>query len=285
MNVLSEESRLDLLAIVCALMAGLEKANNTPLRTAIVNVLVTLGVWEGFVSFKTMLPVNAFQAAVIRQVEPLSLTAQDMVIAPSRFSDEVSSWIPLLNSARVLFTSDGENLMSASGTRTEQTSRQAIYLMMTGMNLASLNSTTEVGSSAVQIRPLLQQADQTYAESKLAKDQADLRHRLRERLGPIVSQFETDLSSTRTIFAADRRIVVVDSSEDRFFDESAFAKWLTVESSYEASGVNVYICHFRFISPNATPAPRWAWSRRCRSVQSRRLRGYSSSWRSGVHIL
>jgi hypothetical protein len=234
----------------------LEKTNNTPLRTAIICGLVVLGAWEGFVSFKTMLPVNAFQAAVIRQIEPLSLTARDMVIAPSRFSDDVSSWIPLLNSARVLFTSDGENILSASETRTEQTSRQAIYLMTTGMNLASLNSTTEVGSSGVRIRPLLQQTDQTYAGSKLTKDQTELRHLLRERLGPIVSQFEADPLTTRTIFAAYRRIVVVDSSEDRLFDESAFGKWLTVENSYEASGVKVYICHFRFVSPNATPAPR-----------------------------
>ena len=234
----------------------LEKANNTPLRTAIVSGLVILAIWEGFASFKTMLPVNAFQAAVIRQVEPLSLTAQDLVISPSRFSDDVSSWIPLLSSARVLFTGDGENILSASDTRTQQTSRQAIYLMTTGMNLASLNSRTEVGSSSAEIRPLLQQTDQTYAGSKRAKDQADLRHLLRERLGPMVSQFEADPSTTRTILAAYRRIVVVDSSENRFFDESAFSKWLTVDSSYEASGVKVYICHFRFLSRSATPVPR-----------------------------
>ena len=203
-----------------------------------------------------MLPVNTFQAAVIRLIEPLKLTTQDLVIAPSRFSDDISSWIPLLSTGRVLFTGDGENILSASATRTEQTSRQAIYLMMTGLNLASLNSRTEIGSSALQIRPLLQQTDQTYAGSPLAIDQTNLRHSLRERLVPMISQLETDPSTSREIFAPYRRIVVVDSPDSNVFDVSSFSKWLEVENSYDANGVKVYICHSRLISGSKTPDPR-----------------------------
>ena len=232
----------------------LETFDRQWMRAALVSGLVLIGVWEGFSSYKFALSQNVFQAAAIEQINPLHLSADDLVLAPSRFSDDISSWIPLLSPAMVLYTPDGENILSAADTRTEQTFRQALYLRMTGMNAASLNSATQAGSSDAQLGPLLQQGDRTHAESPLAKDRLLVRHMLRERLGPLFAHLDADPSIARNLLAGYRRIFVIDSNAHPSFDKSALSKWLFIETAYETNGVKIWTCHSRFTSDmNASP--------------------------------
>lgn len=224
----------------------LEKAQ-ARLRWVIICGLLGVGLLEGVSSFRSMLPENIFQRNAISALAQLDLNEEDLVIAPSRHSDDVSSWIPLLSLAKVLFTGNGENILSEVQTRTEQTTRQALYLMMSGMSLTSLESATGDRSSLVQIHPLLQQTDQTYADSPIISDRVKLRQMIRERLAPIVSKFESDPSAARSILANHRRVVLVDDTTARFFDETAFTKWLVVKESHEANGVKIYICSPRLI--------------------------------------
>jgi hypothetical protein len=228
----------------------IEKARVARLRVAVICALVLVGLIEGVSSFRMMLSINLFQKAAFGELQPLNLSEQDLVIAPSRHSDDVSSWIPLMSSAKVLFTGTGENILSARQTQREQTTRQALYLMMTGLDLKSLIARTQMGSSDLEIRPLLQQTDQTYAGSPLAKDQAKLRNALRDRLAPLVSQFEMAPQTTRGILGPYRRILVVDEAGHGFFDPSAFSKWLTIEQSQDANGVKIYFCHSSLGSPS-----------------------------------
>jgi len=193
-----------------------------------------------------MLPTNIFQAAATRALIHLDLTGQDLIIAPSRFSDDTSSWVPLISSAKVLYTPDGENVLSAADTRTEQTSRQAIYLMMTGMNAASLKLKTEPGSSDAQLSPLVQQGDRTYAGSPLLKDRVELRQVLRQRLLPWVSEFEADPLAPRKILGGYKRIIIIDSALQGLFDEGALSRWLRIEKDYDIDGVKVRIESFKF---------------------------------------
>jgi hypothetical protein len=236
------------LPIFVFLWGYLEKFDRQWLRALVICGLAGVGVWEGFSSCQFMLSQNLFQAAAIKQVRPLNLTATDLMIAPSRFSDDISSWIPLLSPAKVLYTPDGENVLSAADTRTQQTFRQTLYLMMTGMNLDSLRSNTEPGSADARIGALLQQGDRTYAGSPLAKDRWQVRQELRERLQPVFAELEADPSAARNVLGGYRRIIVIDSNTNSAFDQSALSKWLVIEKAYEANGVNVYICTSKFPS-------------------------------------
>src|SRR5262249_10523405 len=152
--------------------------------SAIACGLLAIGIWEGFAAYRSTLSINSIQRNAIHELQRLNLTANDFVIAPSRFSDDVSSWIPLMSPAKVLFAANAENILSASDTGTVQTARQSLYLMMAGMNVASLEQSLAPNSSDSQIRPLLQQTDQTYAGSPLLADQQKLRSLLQERLVP-----------------------------------------------------------------------------------------------------
>jgi hypothetical protein len=205
--------------------------------------MIALGAWESYSSYRSMLPFNVFQADAIREAEQMNLNDRDLVIAPSRFADDVSSWIPLMSRARVLFTGDGENILSATETRTLQTTRQALYLMLRGMTLESVEARTQDNSSDSQIHPFLQQTDQTFAASPLRMDQVKLRRLLRDRMVPLFSNFEDDQQWVSSILGGYDRIVVIDT-DSGFFDESALLKWMSIDASYERNGVRVFVCHF-----------------------------------------
>jgi hypothetical protein len=223
----------------------LEKFRTGPSRGLLICGILVLGLWEAFSAYTAMVPFNVFQRNAISELQQLDLTDQDLVIAPSRFSDDISAAVPLVSAARVLFTGDAENILSASETQTVQTNRQALYLMMTGMSAASLNERTQDNSSDSQIHPLLQQTDQTYEVSPLRADQMKLRQLLRNRMMPRFSELADDPLAEAGILNGYKRILVVDGPDTRFFDERAFAKWLIVEKSYERNGVYVDIWHSR----------------------------------------
>lgn len=233
------------LPLIVFLWPALEKSRDLSSRSALVCALLAIALWEGFSSYRTVLPVNSVQRNAIQELERLSLTQNDLVIAPSRFSDDVAAWIPLMSPAKVLFAANGENILSAADTRTVHTQRQSLYLMMAGMNVATLEQSLAPNSSDAQIRPLLQQTDQTYAGSSLQADQGKLRNLLRERLVPVFSRFETD-PATADILGGYSRIFVIDSDMSPFFKEVAFSKWLVVDKASHGAGIMVWSCQARF---------------------------------------
>ena len=242
------------LPLVVFLWPILENTKRPWSRVAIVCGLLAIGIWEGYSSYRMTLPINSSQQNAIREIRQLDLTERDLVIAPSRFSDDISAWIPLLSTAKVLFAANGENILSGADTRTVQTVRQSLYLMMAGMNVASLERSIGPNSSDSQIRPLLQQTDQTYAGSPLQSDQLKLRNLLRERLVQVFSRFENDPATSSEILGGYDRIYVIDGDRTRFFDEAAFSKWLFIDQSRNEEGIKIWLCHPRFSSlePAAT---------------------------------
>jgi len=167
------------------------------------------------------------------------------VIAPSRFPDDISSWIPLVSPAKVLYTGDGENILSAADTQTEQAFRQALYLIMTGMDLASLTSITENDNLESQFTRLLQQGDRAEERSLLAEDRRRVRSRVQNRLGPKFAQLQADPASARSLLGGFDRVIVIDSSAQPLFDQSVFSRWLTVERSYERNRTRAWICRYK----------------------------------------
>ena len=243
------------LALSVALWPFLGKLASGRSRAAILGILLIIGIWEAFSSFRMMLAVNVFQRNVVSELEQMRLGERDLVIAPSRFSDDISSWIPLASRARVLFTNDGENILSATDTRTLQTTRQALYLMFSGMTPASLDLRTRDNSSDSEIHPLLQQTDRTLADSRSQEDRVRLRRLLNERMAPVFSELLNHPATSENILNGYERIIVIDKSTDSIFEKSAISKWLVVQQAYEHNGVSIYVCHTRSNAERATVAP------------------------------
>lgn len=224
----------------------LEALDSPALRTALISVLALIGVWEGFASYRSSISANMLQTAAVAELEKLALTDKDLVVAPAQFSNDISSWVPLVSPSKVLYTSDGENILSATDTRREQTFRQAVYLSMAGMNLASLASVTASDSPSSRLNALVQQGDRGYQRSPLAADRQRARSLVRERLGPLLAQLDADPALARGLLAGHERIIVIDSSSQPFFDPSAFSKWIEIGKAYEKNGTRVWICRSRF---------------------------------------
>lgn len=176
---------------------------------------------------------------------PFPQSERDLVVAPSRFSDDISSWIPLMSPARVLFTDDGENILSAADTRTLQTTRQALYLSFSGMSPALLDAHTRDHSSDAEIHSLLQQTDRTLAGSPMIDDRVKVRRLLKDRLAPIILRLQNDPAASGDMLNGYERIIVIDDNAHPIFNDSAITNYLVISQSYERGGVRIYVCHAR----------------------------------------
>ncbi len=227
------------LPLIVAGWAILEKFGR--LRTGLFILLALTALWEGFATYRTNLTVNTLQAAAVEEVEKLALTPKDLVVGSGQFPDDISSWVPLVSPARVLYTTNGENILSLGSIRTEQTTRQVLYLTLGGMNLTRLNSITENGKLD-PLNSLERHGDRGYGTSPLEADRLHARTIVRERLGPLLSQLQSDPTSANHLFSGYERVVVIDSSREPFFQPSAFAPWLQIEQAYQRNGTRVWVC-------------------------------------------
>jgi hypothetical protein len=231
------------LPLVIVLWAWLEKFNGRLLRIALTSVLVLIGVGEGFAGYRLNLSFNTLQARAVEELNKLALTPRDLVVAPAQFSDDISCWVPLVTRARVLFTRDAENVLSADSIRGEQALRQALYLAMGGINHDRLLSFTAPGSPDSKINPIALFGELGYTSSRLPADWVKVRVLVRERLGPMLARLESDPSSARSLFQGHDRVIVIDSSSNPLFKPSAFSPWLEIEQAYERNGTRVWICY------------------------------------------
>lgn len=231
------------LPLLLFLGTSLGKFDRPPLRVTLFVALLLTGAWEGFANFRTALPVNQLQAAAVQEVETLALTSKDFVIAPAEFADDISSWIPLVSPARVLYTPDGENILSATDTRQEQSLRQAAYFTLGGMTAASLTTIGDNGPFRFNV--LVQQGERGYQRSTLVADRLYAQSIVRERLEPDLALLRSDRVAASRILSGYDRIVVIDNATEPFFDPSALSQWLETNSIYERKGLRVRLCRFK----------------------------------------
>lgn len=233
------------LPLIVALWPWFEKFDGRRLRIALTSAFILIGVWEGFASYRSNLSFNALQAAAVEELKGLALTPKDLVVAPAQFSDDISCLVPLVTRAKVLFTRDAENILSADSIRGEQAFRQALYLEMSGITHDRLLLFTEPGSPDSRINPIALFGELGYASSKLPADRAKVRTLVRERLGPMLTQVESDPASASSLFQGYDRVIVIDGSSQPLFKPSAFSPWLKIEQAYERNGTRVWICEPR----------------------------------------
>lgn len=229
------------LPLMVAGWAVLEKFDSRPLRVGLSLTLFLIASWESFATYRVNLSVNTLHAAAVEQLEKLALTSNDLVVAPGQFSDDISSMVPLVSSARTLYTPNSENILSLDSIRSEQTSRQALYLALGGMNLSQLISITESGKIDL-LNSLEQHGDRGYHNSPLEADRQHVRAVLRQRLGPLLSQLQSYPDSANSLFSGYQRVIVIDSSSAPFFQPVAFARWLDIEQAYQRDGTRVWVC-------------------------------------------
>jgi hypothetical protein len=233
------------LTLLVFMWSFLERMYGPILRTSLVIFLTLLGLWSGYSNYRVFRDLNRFQAASELALEKVNLTSSDLVIAPSQTADDVSSWIPLISEAGVLFTIDGENMLPADRVHSEQTFRQAAYLELGGFGVPALLSATADGSLDSQVNALTQHGERGYLRSPLPAHRSEARAVVRARLQPVLERIENDPESIRHLFSSYRRLVVVDHSEHPVFPRSALNNWVEVLEQYEQGGVTVLICRPR----------------------------------------
>ena len=234
------------LPLLLFVLPFLEKLKPRPLRGALIGGLLLIGCWQGFANYRWGLPYNLPQAAAAVEFQQLHLTATDLVIGPGLFSVDISCQVPLLSPARVLFTRDAEDILSADRIRDEQTLRQAIHLEMGGINHNSLVSLTDPSAPLLPLNPIAQFGDLAYLWSPLPTDNLQVRRMIRERLGPVLAQLDSDPTLAYSLLAGYDRIIIIDVRSDPYFSPSAFSNWLAIDKAYETKELKVWTCHSKF---------------------------------------
>lgn len=230
------------LPLMVVLSPWLKKFDRRPLRIALPTIIAMIALWEGFSGYRSNLPTNMTQKSAIAELGKLTLTDKDLVIGSAQFPDDISSWVPLIAHARVLYTPNGENILSAESIRTDQSFREAVYLEMSGKDHAALISMTGIGSSDSQLNAIVRHGDAGYQRSPLAADRVYVRALIRDRLGPLLARLESDPASARYLFQGYDRIVVIDSISEPVFKASALSPWLQIQQAYERNGIRIWIC-------------------------------------------
>ena len=221
----------------------LGKIDLRALSATILVFALMFGLWEGFASYRSSIASNILQAAAISEVKKLSLTQRDLVVATAQFADDISSWIPLVSRARVLYTPDGENILSAADTQTEQPFRQAIYLSIAGVDTTILTAITAKDRLDNRFDPLLQQGDRGYQRSPLIADRLHARSLVEARLSPLLARLNSEPAAVIDFLQAYNRIIIIEGSDQTLFNPSSFQRWIHIDKSYENNGVRVWVCH------------------------------------------
>lgn len=227
---------------IVVLWPWIERFDGRLLRVVFVSLLLVTGTWEAFANYRTSLSVNSLHAAAVIEIEGLALKPKDLLLAPAQFSDDISCWVPLVSPAKVLFTRDAENVLSADIIRGEQALRQALYLEARGISHATLLSWTDAGAPDWRMNSIALFGEMGYLSSPLQSDHLKAKKLVRDRLGPMLAQLESDPTSANFLFRGYDRVIVIDGVSEPLFQPPAFAPWLEIEQAYQRNGMRIWVC-------------------------------------------
>lgn len=177
---------------------------------------------------------NARFANFADAMSRLRLNTDDLVIAPAKYVDDVSTIVPLVSNAHVLFMRNAEILLGANGQQV-QTGRQAIYLFLTGTDADGVSNALS-GSK-------IPSAVLTVGEDFALRDPGErnaINSQVRETLIPALIALQQ--GAKPPLLRQAHRIFVLDDAATPIFDSSRIKELLSTKDEYQSGGVRVRIC-------------------------------------------
>lgn len=193
------------------------------------------GAWGAWSTVRSHSKTNESFSSFAQVISGLRVGSQDLVVAPAVFVDDVSTTVPLVSTAHVLYTRNAEILLDRTQVNEVQRERQAVYLYLTGHDSKWMAQ----GLKADPIPPgMLTLANGFTLQNRGSRREVEAD--IRENLGPFLIQLEK--GTVPKFLTTVRRILVVDSVESPLFDESRVKALLGTCALSESEGIRVWSC-------------------------------------------
>lgn len=195
---------------------------------------VSNGMLASRIAVQRLADKNASLARFAGVMNGLNLTSEDLVVAPAKEVDDASNVVPLLSRAHVLYTPEAEILLGP-GDEKLMKERLSSYLFLSGRDSNWLEAQLS--------KHLLSSAVLTLGERFQLQNQRRpdlLEQEVRQNLLPPMRALDSGVIPP--VFAASRRVIVLDDIAHSMFDGAHVNRLLKVSEDYQSGGIRVRIC-------------------------------------------
>lgn len=191
------------------------------------------GALASWAAVRVNADTNRQDASFAQAIHTLNLSSDDLVIAPAKDVDDVSTTVPLLSRAHVLYTPEAEILLGA-GDEKLMNERQAAYLFLSGRDSNWLDSQLSKHLLPSAVLTLGQRFDLQYHRRPdfLEKD-------VRQNLLPELRALDKRMRPS--VFADSRRVIILDDIDHPTFDDSHVNRLLTISEDYKMGQIRVSV--------------------------------------------
>ena len=196
--------------------------------------LVANGALASAAAIRANAETNSSLAGFARVISRLNLGAQDLVIAPARDVDDISTAVPLLTRAHVLYTPEAEILLGPDDEKVVH-ERQAAYLFLSARDSNWVDSQLS--------KHLLPSAVLTLGQrfELQAQHRPDLlEQEVRQNILPELRALQNGVIPS--VLTSAHRVVVLDDVEHPTFDDSHVNRLLAVSEDYKDGAIRVRVC-------------------------------------------
>lgn len=192
------------------------------------------GALASWAAVRANADTNSRDASYAQVINKLNLTSEDLVIAPAKEVDDVSTAVPLLSRAHVLYTPEAEILL---GPRDESlmNERQAAYLYFSGRDSNWVESQLAKNLLPSAVLTLGQRFDLQYHRRPDL-----LQKQVRQNLLPELRAL--DKAVMPSVFTSSHRVVILDDADHPTFDGSHVKQLLKVSEDYKIDSIRVRVC-------------------------------------------
>jgi len=191
------------------------------------------GALAGWAAVRANADTNTRAARFAQVIKNLNLRSEDLVIGPAKEVDDISTIVPLLSRAHVLYTPEAEILLGP-GDEKLMNERQAAYLFLSGRDSNWLDSQLSKHLLPYAVLTLGQRFQLQYQHRPNL-----LEREVRQNVLPELQMLDSGVKPP--VFAGSRRVIILDDIDHPTFDDSHVNRLLTISEHYWMGRIRVRV--------------------------------------------
>jgi hypothetical protein len=192
------------------------------------------GALASWAAVRANADTNTRDASFAAVINRLNLTSEDLVVAPAKEVDDVSTAVPLLSRAHVLYTPEAEILLG-QGDESLMNERHATYLYLSGRDSNWVDSQLARNLLPTTVLTLGQRFDLQY-HRRPDLLQKQVRQNLLRELRAL------DNGVKPPVLTGSRRVIILDDIDHSTFDGFHVKQLLKVSEDYKIGSIRVRVC-------------------------------------------
>lgn len=233
-----------LILFLLATFYGRARERRPSLRSVIWLIALALavnGLLIAVATYRRFVPDNQAEAQLVKLLQDLPVSSNDLLIVRAEVADDLCSWAPLVSPAKVLYCRNAAVLLTDNQTKGLQRFRQAFYLYLEGANVRGLD---RVMSTPALLDKQLRLAFFGSAPSNEGERSDGLRE-ARTDLLPYLEQVESHDAKSIDFLRGFTRLIVIDDRSHPLFEPERLRSYLTVQQESSWGEWSIEVCKAR----------------------------------------